>query len=233
MHYRPIRFYLIKKLEEIRNSLISIIDDAKPELSKEQRAEAKKEAEKILSSRELRKYIDKLELDINRHLNSARNPLYEALDHYLNSARSPLYEAIESTRNAFNRSFNEPLTSARKMLDESILNSRNTIINPIDLHRQAMDKTINKISSDIRSIANLDKPLFNITPPMPIAKKDYLTMPIAKKDYLSLSAKTRKQISDRPRLPSGIQDVIEAFERENTLRQKIETPLENLRKFFY
>jgi uncharacterized protein (DUF2336 family) len=58
-------------------------------------------------------------------------------------------------------------------------------------------------------------------------------MPIAKKDYLSLSEQTRKQISDRPRLPSGIQDVIEAFERENTLRQKIETPLENLRKFFY
>jgi hypothetical protein len=222
MHYRPIRFYLIKKLEEIRNSLISIIDDAKPELSKEQRAEAQKEAEKILSSRELRKYIDKLELDMNRHLNR-----------YLNSARSPLDEALESTRNAFNRSLNEPLTSARKMLNESILNPRNTIMNPIDLHRQAMDKTINKISSDIRSIANLDKPLFNITPPIPIAKKDYLTMPIAKKDYLSLSEQTRKQISDRPRLPSGIQDVIEAFERENTLRQKIETPLENLRKFFY
>jgi hypothetical protein len=48
MHHRPIGFFVIKKLDEIKEELIKVFDSAKSELSEEEIIEAKQEIQEIL-----------------------------------------------------------------------------------------------------------------------------------------------------------------------------------------
>ncbi len=48
MHHRPIGFFVIKKLDEIKEELIKVFDSAKPELTEEERIEAKQEIQEIV-----------------------------------------------------------------------------------------------------------------------------------------------------------------------------------------
>ena len=303
MHHRPIRFYVIEKLKEVKQRLIEIFNSASLELTEEVRIEVQQETETILRSQELRqhfnssldssinRYFEKAKDDINHldelvkgtrnaiqspfdkslisgrssfekmfdeSIGSARNALKSSFDKSLISGRSSFEkmfdESIGSARNALKNSFDEPFTSMRNLF----INSRDTTINSIDLYSQAVDKTINKISSDIKNIASLDKSPFSIN--FSILREPKIS--------LSLPEQRREPISDRPRISSGIQDQIEAFKRENAflaknnplglpeqlrkqisdrpkpssdiqdvienvLKQRVEIPLETLRKSFY
>ena len=52
MHHRPVRFYLIQQLEDIKKELIKVFDSAKPELSEEERIEAQQEIQEIKVTKE-------------------------------------------------------------------------------------------------------------------------------------------------------------------------------------
>jgi hypothetical protein len=52
MHHRPIRFCVIKKLDEIKEELIKVFDSAKSELSEEEIIEAKQEIQEMESTLE-------------------------------------------------------------------------------------------------------------------------------------------------------------------------------------
>ena len=53
MHHRPIRFDILKKLEELQKKLITIFDSAKPQLSEVDKQEVKQKTERILNSSHL------------------------------------------------------------------------------------------------------------------------------------------------------------------------------------
>jgi hypothetical protein len=59
MHHRPVRFYLIQKLEQIKQELINVFDSAKTELSEEEIIEIKQEIQKIVCHWSLTGYAKK------------------------------------------------------------------------------------------------------------------------------------------------------------------------------
>jgi hypothetical protein len=152
--------------------------------------------------------------------NATKSPLdeYESIMGTKNVFKSPLDEFITGSKNGIQNSLNESITSAKmgfsKEINEKIFPSlpKKDFLNlPEQLRKQISDRP--RISSGIQDQIEAFK-----------GENAFLS----KNNPLGLPEQLRKQISEKPRPSSGIQDVI-----ENALKQRVETPLETLRNFFY
>jgi hypothetical protein len=150
MHHRPIRFYVIEKLKEVKQRLIEIFNSASFELTEEVRIEVQQETETILRSQELRQHFNSsLDFSINHFdelITGTRNAIKSPFDKPLVSGRSSsekmFDELITGTRNATKSPFDKPIVSGRssseKMFDELITGTKNAFKSPLDEYESIM-----------------------------------------------------------------------------------------------
>ena len=138
MHHRPIGFFVIKKLDKIKEELIKVFDSAKPELSEEERIEAQQEIKEMKSTLENLKKMMTVQPSATENLRkmmtvqpsteenlrkimTVQPSTEENLRKMIYQQKKSIYPWMDDFKKEFSQSLKPPYSGIKELFEKSII----------------------------------------------------------------------------------------------------------------